>query len=144
MGRPRHLARHDALHLAHLFHQVRACVEATRRVDDHHVRPARDARLDPVEDHRGGIRARTLTDELRPGSLRPDAQLLDRGGTERVAGDEKHPSPRRRMQRRELADGGRLPDSVDPEHQDDPRAGGGLRRLVAREHRLDLVPERRS
>ena len=82
-----------------------------------------------------------MTDQLGLRPLGPDGELLDGRGAERVRGHEQDVASLRRMQCCELADGRRLADPVDAEHEDDPRPLVEHYVCVRREHLLDLFPE---
>ena len=59
-------------------------------VDDHDVAAAGLGRGDRIERHRRRIRARLRADEIDARALRPDRQLLDRRGAERVGRADQH------------------------------------------------------
>ncbi len=63
-------------------------MQATGRIDQHHIDRARFGRHNPVEGHRRRIGAVTLANDLNPDPICPDLQLLARRRTKRVAGDE--------------------------------------------------------
>ena len=75
------LGRH-AHHLAQLFEEVRLGVQASGGVEDDQVRAARDARLDGVERHCGGIRAGGAADEARHAAV--DVAAFNRAADDEV------------------------------------------------------------
>ena len=75
------------------------------------------------------------------------AELLGGGGPERVAGRQQHRAPGSRLPPGQLADGGRLADTVDPDDQPDVGRRPPCRRSAARgpggvEQLTDGAPER--
>src|SRR5918996_4480489 len=76
----------DPADLCQLLHEVHLRVQAAGSVDDHDVAPTRLRRLDRVVGDRRRVRATLGPDEVRPGALRPDLELLLRGRPERVCG----------------------------------------------------------
>src|SRR5581483_1964919 len=86
MGSGRIDALNDTLVLLELLHQVRLAVEAAGRVREQHADLARAGGLQSIEYHRARIGSRLLSSEFRARALRPDIELLDGGGAERIAG----------------------------------------------------------
>ena len=127
---------HRAHQLLQLGHQVGLVLQTPGGVDEQHIgahRPRLDQRV--VGEAR---RVRTLRpgDDAAPGALAPDLQLLDRGGTERVAGGEHDPVPGIAILARKLADRRRLAAAVDADDEDHVRL---LRRVETQRlhHRLN-------
>src|SRR5438093_519008 len=80
------------------------------------------------------------TATYRIGTLRPDLELLDRGGAKRIGCADQWPLPVVLQQVGQLADGCRLTRAVDPDHQRDLRAIGHRQRAIDRgKHRADLL-----
>ena len=124
MGRIREHLRDHAAHLRELLHQVLLGVEASRRVDDHDLGPARDGGADRVE--RDGRRVRSvlvLAHDLRAVALGPDLELVGRSGPEGVAGPEQDALALLAEAVGDLGDGGGLPRAVDAHHEDDGWSG---------------------
>ncbi len=65
-------------------------VQAAGRVDEDDVAVARLGRLDGVERHRSRIPSAGGADEVGPGAVGPDLQLLVGRGAERVRGGDDH------------------------------------------------------
>jgi hypothetical protein len=82
--RARDLARGDAADLLELAHQVGARVQAAGSVDQDRIAAARAPGLERVEDHGGRIGSALRADHVDAGPVRPDLELLDRRGAERV------------------------------------------------------------
>ena len=107
--------------LLELRHQVDARVQAAGGVDEDDVAAARLARGDRVEHDRGRIGAALRADEIHAGARRPDLQLLDRRGAERVGRADERRQPRVLDHPRQLADRRRLAGAVDADDQHDVR-----------------------
>ena len=88
--------------------------------------PSAARRVDRVEGEAGGVRALLARDDRRADARRPEAQLLDRRGAERVAGRQRDFQAVGGEFRRELADRRRLARAVDPDDQNDERLLGGI------------------
>ena len=84
-------------------------------------RAARLGRRDGVEGDRSGVGAALRADEVRAGALRPDLELLLRGGAERVRGGQHDRAAGLLEAVGELADRRRLPRAVDADDEDDRR-----------------------
>ncbi len=63
-------------------------VQPAGRVGDDEVGAAGDGRIERVVDDGSGIRAGGVGDDLDPGPIGPDPELVDGGGAERVGGGE--------------------------------------------------------
>ncbi len=74
-----------------------------------------------VIDEAGGVGACGAGDDGRAGALAPDAELIDGGGAERVAGGEHHLLAVAVKLCGELADGRRLAGAVDADNENDVR-----------------------
>ena len=109
--------------LSSSVHQVHARVQAAGGVDEDDVALARLARGDGVEDDGRGIGARLRADEVDAGPLRPDLELLDGRGAERVGGADQRRPASILDQARQLADRGRLAGAVDADDQRRRAAG---------------------
>ena len=92
-------------------------MEATRRIDDEKVRATRDRRLDRVECHRCRILPGSGTDEVRTGTRRPHAKLVDRAGAKCVARRHGDALIEAADPLRELADERRLARAVHADHE---------------------------
>ena len=78
-------------------------------------------RGDGVIDDGGGVGALVLADDVAVGALRPDLELVGRGGAEGVARAQEDLFALVAQLVRELADGGGLADAVDADDEDDRR-----------------------
>ena len=87
--------------------------------------------LQGVEQHRAGIGALMLADDVHTGTVRPDLQLVGGGGAERIAGAQQHLLALRLEAGGQLADGRGLAHAVDADEQQDGRRGGHVQRRVA-------------
>jgi hypothetical protein len=110
------LAEHAA-DLAEFGHQALLGVQSSGGVGDEHVGTARLRRLQRVEGDRGRVGILSLGDHRHAVALAPDLQLCHRGRTERIAGGEHQRTPLVAVAARELADGGGLADTVDPDRE---------------------------
>ncbi len=117
VGRPRKLSRDHALELRELLHEIALGVEAPRRVDEEDVDTAGHGRLHGVEDHRGGIGAGPLADNLRAGAPAPLLELLDGRGPEGVGRGQEHALPGLREGGGELAGARGLARAIDAQHE---------------------------
>ncbi len=88
--------------------------------------PRRLRRGNGVEDEACGVGTRLARDKLGAAARRPDFELIDRRGTERVAGGQHDGAPFGAEFCRQLADGRGLAGAVDADDQDDERL---LRRI---------------
>ncbi len=109
----------DALDLLQLLHQVRLAVQAAGGVCQQHVELPRACRLQRIEHHGSGIRARLLCGELGAGPLRPDVELFDRGRAKGIACREHQTASLLGEIACELADAGCLARAVDADDEDD-------------------------
>src|SRR5439155_996649 len=73
-----------AAHLLQLVHNVDAGVQAAGRVDENRIAALRFARRDRVEDDGRWVSAFVRADHLDAGARRPDLELFDRRGPERI------------------------------------------------------------
>src|SRR6478609_3742823 len=94
--------------------------------------------LPRIEHHRTRIRPGHLRDEAGGGALGPHLQLLDSRGAEGVPRGQQHAPALLLAAPRQLADGGGLARTVDPDHQDHERALLGIDRQRARDGPQDL------
>ncbi len=117
---------------------MRLRVQASRRVGDQDVDAAGLRRLQRVEHDGRGIRAGRLRDDGDAVALRPDGELLDGRGAERVAGREHHRQSLALEAPRQLADRRRLARAVHADDQDHVR----LLRPVDGERALDGLQDR--
>ena len=97
-------------------------MEPAGGVGDDEVRAAGDGRVQRVVDDGAGVGARRVGDDRHAGAVRPDPELVDGGGAERVGGGEDDRSPLRRVAAGELADRRGLAGPVDADDEDDRRA----------------------
>ena len=138
----------DPADLRQLVHEVRLGVEPAGGVGDDEVRAAGDGRIERVVDDGARVRARGVGDHRHLGPVRPDPELVDGGGAERVGGGEDDRATFGGVATRELADGRGLAGPVDADDEDHRRAAGDRRARapgeVARdEQRGELEPDRR-
>ena len=131
-GQARALAR-DVDDLLQLAHEVGRRVQAAGRVDEDQIRPDGLGALDRVVAHARRIGAALARDHLDVGAARPDLELLDGGGAERVGRAQDHRAARVGRLLGDLADRGGLAGAVDADEQDE--------RLLAAE---DVLPSRRE
>src|SRR5262249_276241 len=110
-------ARDHPAHLAELVHQVRLRVQPAGGVDNYDVASGSDR----VVGDRSGVGAPLAADEAGSGALRPDLELLLRGGPERVCGADYDVAAVLAKLVRELAHPRRLPRAVDADDEDDGR-----------------------
>ena len=110
---------HDADDLFELAHELGPVLQPAGRVHHHHVGVELARAGQRVEGKPGGVGALLALDEVGRRAARPDAQLLDRGGAERVAGGEHDRLALAPELGRELADGRRLAGAVDADDEDD-------------------------
>jgi hypothetical protein len=85
----------DAADLRQLRHQVVLRVQPAGRVDDDDVAFRRLRRVDGVERDGRRVRARLRADEIHADALRPDPELVDGAGAERVTRRQQHARPSR-------------------------------------------------
>jgi hypothetical protein len=116
---------HHADHFFEFAHQLGPVLQSSRRIHQQYVRPVRLRRLDGVEGEAGGVGALFARHDLRPDPARPQAQLLDRRGAERIARRQRHLQPVGGEFGGEFADRRRLAGAVDADHQNDERLGAG-------------------
>ena len=122
-------------------------MEPAGGVGDDEGRPARHRRIERVVHDGAGIGAGGVCHDGNAGSVGPDPELIDRGGTERVRGSEDDRLPLFEIARGELADRRRLAGAIDTHDEDDRRAARsrGPRRPVQvplDEERRELVADR--
>jgi hypothetical protein len=115
-----------AADLGELVHQPGLVLQAPGSIDDQHVGADRGALLDAFPHQPGGVGAFLAGDDRHADPLGPHLQLADRGGAERVAGDEHHLIILLLQQVRELGDRRRLARSVDADDEDHLRARESL------------------
>ncbi|MCY1234826.1 hypothetical protein D9M72_474170 [compost metagenome] len=130
---------HDLLKFGH---QLRLVLQAAGGVDDQHVGLLLARLLERFIGETGGIGAELGGNDVGLGALRPDLQLLDRRGTEGVAGGKHDLEACARKLGGELADRRGLAGTVDADHQNDMRlvAEVELQRLGdGRKHLGDLA-----
>ena len=111
-------------------------METARRIHQHHVRVPGLGRSGRVEDHSGGVGPLVLLDDLHPGPVRPDGQLVGGGSPEGVGGTEQHLFPLLAQLMADLADGGGLTHPVHSDEQDHRRAGGEVQRRLPHVHHV--------
>jgi hypothetical protein len=105
-----------------LLHQVRLRVQAAGRVDEDDVPPAALGSGDRVVRDRGGVASFRRADEVGPGALRPDLELLVGGRAERICGGDEDRAAVLGKAVGELADRRRLAGAVDADDEYDARA----------------------
>ena len=109
----------DVPDLREFIHEVDAVVQTAGRVDQDHVGPLRDGGLHGVEGHGSGVGAHRLLDDVHPGALRPDGELLHGRSAESVGSADHDFLALRGEHRREFTDGGGLPHPVHAHHEHD-------------------------
>ena len=121
----------DRVDLAQLFHEIVLGLQAARRVDQHHIRPARGTRGHRIERDRARVGAGTLTHQLRAGTVCPDRKLIDRRRPEGIGRADHDLLTELTEPVCQLADSGGLAAAVDANHKDHrgPRADRDPRRL---------------
>src|SRR5712692_43528 len=115
-----------ALHLFEFSHEVRFGVQASGGIHDDDVGRARFGSGDSVVNNRGGVGAGFLLDDFDAVALRPDFQLLDRGGAKRVRGAEHHAAAFLAQPVGELPDAGGLARAVHAVNDNHARAAAVL------------------
>jgi hypothetical protein len=80
----------DTDDLVQFFHQFGAVLQPPCGIDKQNIGPALLRRHNRVEGKTGGVGAGFARNEACAGALRPDFELLDGGGAERIAGREHH------------------------------------------------------
>ena len=98
-------------------------MQAAGGIDNDHVGPTGLGGTEAVIHHGGRVAALLMADDVSPGALRPDAQLLGSGGAEGVPGAEQDALALGLQLGGNLADGGGFAHSVDAHHQDDRGLG---------------------
>ena len=83
-----------------------------------------------------------MLDQIHPGAVRPDLQLVDGRRAEGIRRRQQHLLAVLVQVVGKFADGGRLADAVDADDQDNAGLGGEVERLVARKHLGDDLLER--
>ena len=106
-------------------------MQTSGRVDQNHVGAAGFGRTDAVIDDSRRVASLLVADEIRSRTLRPDAKLLRRRGTEGIARTEHDLLAGINQLVCEFSDGSGLADTVDAHHQDNGRPGGQLQLRVA-------------
>ena len=139
---------HDALDLGQLVHQVLLVVESPSRIDQDHVVPLGDGAFHGVEGDGGGVGVLALSDEIGPGALSPNPQLVYGRGPERVGGPDGDLEAPLGELVAEFADGRGLAHAVDSDDQENIGAFGlrqvqvcGLIAPVGFEHAGDFLAE---
>ena len=127
----------DPADLGQLVHEVRLRVQASGGVGDDEVGAAGDRRVEGIEHDRPGIRAWRVGDDRDAGAIRPDPELVDGRGAERVRRGEDDRPALAEVARGELADRRRLARAVDADDEDDRRPAGRRGRGVPVEVALD-------
>ena len=83
-----------------------------------------------------------MLDQIHPGAVRPDLQLVDGRRAEGIRRCQQHLLAVLVQVVGKFADGGRLADAVDADDQDNAGLGGEVERLAARKHLGDNLLER--
>src|SRR5215212_1372312 len=127
-----------ASNFCQLLHQVRLGVQTAGGIDDYDVATAAGRSLDRVVGNSGRVATPFSADEIGPGALGPDLELLLGGGAEGVCRAKYHRPPVVAQAVGELADRRRLTRAVDADHQDNARLPVQLkpRRLAEKDRRL--------
>src|SRR5579884_2326099 len=118
------LALADAANLLQLLHQVAAGMKATGGIGDDVVGLTRARGLDSVVDDGGRIPAFAVLDDLSPGPLRPDVDLIDRRGAKGISRGKDHAIAVLLQTIGQLAKGSGLPYPVDSDHKVEGRLVG--------------------
>src|ERR1700730_14777193 len=84
---------HDAYDFFKFGHELGPVLQPPGGVHQHHPGATFPRRLDRIESQSRGIAALFVRDDRTMDALPPNAQLLDRGGAERVAGGKQNASP---------------------------------------------------
>ena len=103
----------DPHQLAQLGVKSGVGVHAPGGVGQHHVERSRGGAVDRVEQHGAGVGALPLSDHRNPETLAVRAELLHRGGAERVGGSEQHAPAAPLEERPQLRQIRGLADAVD-------------------------------
>ena len=107
-------------------HQMRLRVQPAGGIDDKDVETARLGPVAGVVGHAGRVAALLILDDLATDALTPDAQLLDGGGTKRIAGSHHHLFAVGLEAVGQLGNRRRLARAIDASHHDDGRPRGRL------------------
>jgi hypothetical protein len=105
-------------------------VQAACGIDQHYVAAARLGGGHRVEDHRGRIGSFLRADDIDPGPVGPDLQLIDRGGAERVGGADQRLLALFAHLIGEFSDRRRLANTVHTDHEYHSWAEVRLRSLI--------------
>ncbi len=124
----------DPVDLAKLVHESLFIVDSAGSVADDDVGVIFDSSINCVKYHGGRIRALVVLDDVHTGAVRPDLQLVDGGGTERVGGSEDDLFALGFEVGRHLSDGGGLADAVYADDEDHGRGRHKVDGLVLAEH----------
>ena len=139
----RQLTGNYTAYLIKLVHEICLVVQSPCGVDDYSVSTSCLCGADAVIHYRCGVAALLMADDVRSRALCPNVELLACGGTEGVACAQKHLFAVGFKSCRELADGRRLADTVNANHEDDRRLGLKLERGVhIAEHLMHVRNER--
>ena len=106
------IAKHDAVYLLQLFHQVLFIMESACRVDEQDVRLLRLARSDGVINDRRRIRSFFVLDDADVAPVRPNRELFRRRRTEGIRRREHDALSHRGKIMGELPDRRGLPHAV--------------------------------
>ena len=129
---------HDADDLLQLGHQVGLVVQAARGVDQQHVGAGLACLCQGVVGHGGRIGALRPADDIAPGTLAPDLQLLDGRGPKRIGGRQDGLAALVCELFRQLGDRRRLARAVDADDEHDVGAVAWLDHQGPR-HRLQRL-----
>src|SRR5207248_3040919 len=116
-------AAEHAADFRQLVHQMLLVLEAACGVHDENVFAGGRRLLHSVEQDSRRVAALLAGNDRRADALAPDLELLDRGGTESIAGGEQDAIIRFLEPMAKLADRRRLARSVDADHEDHVWAG---------------------
>ena len=104
---------HHILDLGKLVHQVDLIMQATRRIDQHHIRIIGFCALQGIKGHTGGVGALLLFDNRHTYAFAPNTQLLHRSGTESIGSAEIDFFARSLVLMCKFTDGSGLTHSID-------------------------------
>ena len=130
---------HHAVDLGQLVHQVLFVVKAPGGIADDDIHVPRNARLQRVEDHRRGVSALLVLDDIHACPVRPHGQLVDGRRAEGIRRAQQHLFALGFVHGRHLADGGGLTRAVDADHQDHGGDGDEAHVLAAVQQLRDDV-----
>ena len=128
--RIRQLTGDNAVDLRQFVHQVGLVVQTACRIHDDDIAAACLGRRDGVEHNSRRVCALAVANDVRTGTFSPDFELVRRSRAEGIRRRQHHLFALIDIAGRQLADRGRLADTVDADYQNDRRLAVRIQRLV--------------